>query len=229
LTEIKGSLSEAVRTIGDILNIQGIVLPMTNTQTTLCARFEDGTVIKGESKIDLCEARDPSLSIQEIWHEPKTKSNIDALSSIINSDIVTIGPGDLFTSVITNLLVKDIREAVSRTKAKKIYICNLMTEPGETTKYTAFDHVKEVIKYMKGDHLDYIIISNTKLSERAIREYARKYQSPVGVGDIKRICSITKADVIIADVGHETELVRHDSIKIKNVVSNILKHKISCK
>ena len=223
LTEIKGSFSEAVRTISDILNLQGIVLPVTDEHTTLCARFEDGTVIKGESKIDDSEGKNPDLRIIDIWHEPETRATIDAFSSILNSDIVTIGPGDLFTSVITNLLVKNIREAIAETKAKKVYLCNLMTEPGETANCTAFEHVSEIIKYLGGDYLDYIIISNTRLSRKSIHEYAKKKQSPVEIKDIGQIHDITKAKIIQADVGHATELVRHESDKVKKEICDILK------
>jgi len=223
LTEIKGSVPEAVRTISDILNTQGIVFPVTDNLTTLCARFEDGSVIEGESKIDLAEDRNPDLSIQEIWHEPQTKCTTDAFSSIVNSDYVIIGPGDLYTSVITNFLVKAIPEALLETRAKKIYICNLMTKPGETSHYNAFRHIKEIVRYMKGDYLNSIILSNTKLSAKAMQEYAQKHQRPVSLDGLQKLSKITKAKVIIADVGHETELVRHDSLKIMNEVAKLIK------
>jgi len=222
LSEIKGSVPEAVRTISDILNTQGIVFPVTARLTTLCARFEDDTVVKGESKIDLAEDRHPDLSISEIWHEPKTKCTTDAFSSIVNSDYVIIGPGDLYTSVVTNLLVGNIAEALTQSKAKRVYICNLMTKPGETANYNACDHIAEIIKYMGGDYLDFIILSNSKLSSKSIDEYAQKHQIPVSLEGIEKVADITKAKVIIADVGHETELVRHDSIKIMNEVIKLI-------
>ena len=226
LAEIKGSMPEAVRTMGDILNIQGIVIPVTNMKATLCARFEDGTVVKGESKIDMSHGRDPRQRVCETWHEPKTKCNVNAFSSILNSEIVIIGPGDLFTSVITNLLVKNVREALCRTRAKKIYMCNLMTKPGETAGFTAFDHVREITRYMGGDYLDYVIISNTKLSRKAILEYAKKDQVPVAAGDIGKIRRLTKAKIIMANIGHETELVRHDSVKVTKEINKILKQEL---
>ncbi|MEE8359560.1 MAG: uridine diphosphate-N-acetylglucosamine-binding protein YvcK, partial [Candidatus Omnitrophota bacterium] len=153
LSDIKGSMSEAIIGLSDILNIQGIVLPVTTDKTTLCAEFEEGTVIKGESKIDQAEGRSPDLHIKRLWHEPTPKCHISAFSSILNSDIVIIGPGDLFTSIVTNLVITDIQKAIVSSMAQKIYICNLMSKPGETTGYTAQDHVAEVINYMKGDHL----------------------------------------------------------------------------
>jgi uncharacterized cofD-like protein len=211
-----------VKELADILYIQGIVLPIAKSQTTLCAEFENGEIVKGESKIDLCEDRNPELAITKLWHEPPQECDIDAYSCIINSDIVTIGPGDLFTSVITNLVIKNVSDALKRTKAKKIYICNLMTKPGETTGFDACRHVKEVVDYLGGDYLDYVIISNTRLSESAIAEYAKKNQSPVQLGGMENMKAITKAKIIVADVSHETELVRHDEAKIRNEMMKIM-------
>ncbi|MDD5495868.1 MAG: uridine diphosphate-N-acetylglucosamine-binding protein YvcK [Candidatus Omnitrophica bacterium] len=222
LAEIKGSMSEAVKDLGDLLYIQGIVLPITDSQITLCASFEDGSVVKGESKIDLSEGRDPALRIKELWHEPDTECDINAFSSLIHSDFVVIGPGDLYTSVITNLIFKDIKKALAKTNAKKIYVGNLMTKPGETSGYDAFQHIEEVIRYLGGDFLDYIILSDSRLSDKAIAHYAKKNQLPVKTGDPKRIEAITKAEIILADVSHETELVRHDSQKLKNEIKKII-------
>ncbi len=222
LAEVKGSMSEAVRALSDILNIQGIVIPASRTGTSLVARFADRTVIKGESKIDRGVGRSPDLRVEELWHEPPVACDADAYASIINSDIVTIGPGDLYTSIITNLVIKDLRDALIKTRATKIYICNLMTKPGETSHFKAADHIREVIKYLGGDFLDIILLSNTTLSNEAIGEYAKKDQSPVLPGDIHEIKQITGAEIIVADIGNETELVRHDSTKLKKEIQRIV-------
>jgi uncharacterized cofD-like protein len=224
LSDIKGSMSEAIIGLSDILNIQGIVVPVTVDKAALCAEFEDGTVIKGESKIDQAEGRSHELRISKLWHEPKPKCHINAFSSILNSDAIIIGPGDLFTSIITNLLVQDVLKGIMLSRAKKIYVCNLMSKPGETTGYNTLDHVSEIVKYMEGDYLDDIIISNTPLSDKVVKEYLKKDQSPVKIGDIEKIQKITKAEVIIADVGHEKELVRHDAAKMRKVLNNTLKN-----
>jgi uncharacterized cofD-like protein len=137
-----------------------------------------------------------------------------------------MGPGDLFTSVITNLLVKDVVSAITKTKAKKIYICNLMTKPGETSNFDAIDHIREMLKYLKKDCLDYIVISdNDRLSMESVLRYSKKGQFPVKVGDIGEIKKITKAKIIVADVAHEKELIRHDSEKLKDVIFEIIKKK----
>lgn len=112
-------------------------------------------------------------------------------------------------------------EAIAKTEAKKIYVCNLMTKPGETPHYGAFEHIRDVVTYLGGDYLDYVIISNTRISDRALRRYRAKGQFPVRAGNLKKIKEITKARVILADVGHETELVRHDSDKLKDLIRKI--------
>ncbi|MDO8535710.1 MAG: uridine diphosphate-N-acetylglucosamine-binding protein YvcK [Candidatus Omnitrophota bacterium] len=226
LAKIKGSMSNAVSGLGDILNIQGIVHPVSVTKSRLCALFEDGRIVKGESAIDLCKNRSPELRIKDCWHEPESKCDINAYSSIINSDFVIIGPGDLFTSIVTNFIIKDIRRAIAETKAKKIYVCNLMTKPGETSNFGSIDHIKEILKYLKGDCLDYIVISdNNRLSMDSVLRYSRKGQFPVKVGSISAIRKITKAEIIVADVADERELIRHDSEKLKDVIFKIVKEK----
>lgn len=222
LAEIKGSMKEGVKCLGDILNIQGIVIPVTDSQVKLRAMFEEGTVVTGEHKIDVAEGRHPGFHIKDLWHEPRAACNIDAYSSILMSDAVVIGPGDLFTSVITNLVVEHIPEAIAKTGGKKIYICNLMTKPGETAHYGAFEHIREIINYLGGDYLDYVVISNTRLSAKALRRYKAKGQYPVTAGKISRIREITKAKIILADVGHETELVRHDSAKLGRLIASLV-------
>jgi len=222
LAEIKGSMKEGVKSLGDILNIQGIVIPVTDNLVSLGAMFEDGSIVIGESKIDMAEDRNPEASIKKLWHVPEAEASIDAYASILNSDTVIIGPGDLFTSVITNLIVKHVAEAVVRTSAKKVYVCNLMTKLGETAHYGAFEHIKEIIDYLGGDYLDYVIISNTRYSSGALKRYEAKGQFPVGAGDLRKIKGITKARIVLADVAHDMELVRHDNEKLKKCIGKLL-------
>lgn len=222
LSKITGSAVDAAKNVADLLYIQGMVVPISDTPTTLCAQFENGAVVRGETHIDRCSGRDPGLHIEKLWHDPEQKGDIDAYSCIMSSDILTIGPGDLFTSVITNLIIKDIKEAVTISKAKKIYICNLMTKPGETSGFDAYQHVKEVIKYLGCDCLDYIIFSNTALPEDRIHEYAKKNQSPVGLGRIDKIQELTRATILLEDVSDTQILVRHDPVKLRAVIQKII-------
>lgn len=221
LAEVRGSMAEAVRALSDILNIQGVVLPATTTLSKLVARFRNGRVVRGESRIDLCEGRSADLRIERIWHEPASRCHIDAFTSILFADTVIIGPGDLYTSVLTNFAVERLAEAVVKSRAKKIYVCNLMTKPGETHGYAAREHVRELIKYLGRDCLDGVILSGTRFSDESVREYAKKDQSPVDPGKPGSLSGITRAKVVIADVADQTELVRHDSHKLRNEVQRL--------
>ena len=222
LAGVKGSMAEAVRSLSDILYLQGIVLPVSKALTKLVAQFEDGSLIKGESKIDRAEGRSASLSIVGLSHEPEVEAEPDAVTAILFSDYIVIGPGDLFTSIITNLIITNIREAILHSSATKIYICNLMTKPGETSGLDAQGHRREIVKYLGKDVLDYVLISNTKLSKKAISDYAKKNQVPVNLASQKSALSSTQAKIILADIGDTRELVRHNSVNLKKQIQKII-------
>jgi uncharacterized cofD-like protein len=222
LCDLRGSMAQAVKSIGEILNIQGEVIPVTETVNTLKAELEDGTLVVGESRIDLSEGRDPKLRIRRLWQDPPARASAEALEAIEGARYILIGPGDLFTSVISNLIVQGIAEAVCASRAKKIYICNIMTEPGETTGFQAGDHVREIVKYLGRDCLDYILLSNTPFSRQATETYAFQNQFPVGAGDPGRLSECTRARIIQADIASENVLVRHDSVKLASEIKKIL-------
>jgi uncharacterized cofD-like protein len=222
LVGMKGSMAEAVRALGDILNIQGIVIPITQTMTEFVARFENGKVIRGESRISLCKGRNPALQVRKVWHEPHAVCDASAYASILYSDVVIIGPGDLYTSVITNLVIRKVSEAISFSRAKKIYICNLMTRPGETAGLDAWEHVKRIVGVLGKDSLDYVLVSNTRFSKAAVARYAKLNQHPVSMSEIGGLRGVTKTKVILADVADQKELVRHDLQKLRNQLLSLL-------
>jgi len=214
LSKMHGNMSQAVKSIGEILNIQGEVIPVTDTINTLKAELENGAIIEGEHRIDLFEDHDPNLTIRRIWQEPKVTANPDALEALLNSKVIIIGPGDLYTSVVSNLIVGGIRESITASKAKKIYICNVMTKPGETTNFSVSDHVREIVKYLEKDILDYVLCSETTFSRESLETYAKKNQKPVIEKKRKTLANVTRANIVWADVASEDELVRHDSLKL---------------
>jgi uncharacterized cofD-like protein len=222
LVGMKGSMAEAVRTLGDILNIQGVVLPITQTMTELVARFENGKVIRGESRISLCKGRDPALRVDKVWHEPRAVCEASAYAAILHADVVLIGPGDLFTSVITNFAIEKVREAISLTQAKKIYICNLMTRPGETSGLDARAHVKKIIEGLGRDALDCVLVSSSRFSKAAIARYAKLNQHPVCMNEKVGFDGITKAKIVLGDVADHMELVRHDLQKLRDRLTPLL-------
>lgn len=222
LAGMKGSMAEAVRAMGDILNIQGIVLPITQTMTEFVARFENEKVIRGESRISLCAGRDPALKIRKVWHEPHAECDASSYASILHADVVIIGPGDLFTSVITNLVIRKVSEAISLSRAKKIYVCNLMTRPGETSGLDARAHVKRVVDVLGKDPFNYVLVSNTRFSKAAIARYAKLDQHPVLINEKEGLEGITQAKEILADIADQKELVRHDLQKLRNQLLPLL-------
>lgn len=222
LSHIKGNMTNAVRALGEILNIQGQVIPVTETASTLKAELADGVLIEGENKIDIFESRISQARISKLWLVPEATASLDALVALLNAKYIILGPGDLYTSIITNLIVTGIPEAIQTSKAKKIYICNVMTKPGETTDYTVEDHVREVLRYLKKDCLDYIICSSTRFSESSLGVYAAKGQKPVKIADENSLRALTQAMMCEEDVASEHVLVRHDGMKIAQAVKKII-------
>lgn len=154
LTSMTGSFDHAVRGLSKVLAIRGQVLPVTLSDVTLCAELGDGTVVQGQSQISHSPGR-----IQRVFLKPSRCLPLaEALLAIRAADAVVLGPGSLYTSIIPNLLVKGIPEALAKTPAPKIYICNVMTQPGETDGYTASGHLEALVAH-GGTTIDYAVVN----------------------------------------------------------------------
>jgi uncharacterized cofD-like protein len=218
LTELTGSDAEAISQASKILRIKGRVLPVSFDNCHVCAELENKQIIKGETNIDIPQ-HDPNLRIMKAWLEPDAKANPEAVQAIKNADLVVIGPGDLFSSIVPNLLVKGIPEALKATKAKKVFVCSLMTKFGETTGYKASDYLKEIIKF--GGAPDIILCNTSKGDPILLKKYAGQNQFPVQIDDKE----IIKTDVklITGNVMSMPELIRHDSEKLANALINLVR------
>jgi len=214
LAEMCGSMQESVRAMSEILNIGGIVIPVTNMLNKLVATLENGETVTGESAIDVSRHRDFRLKIVRLRQQPEAEANPEALLAVENAEFIVIGPGDLFTSIVSNLVVKGIPEAVRSSAAKKIYVANLMTKPGETYGMGVEDHVEEVVKYLGGDCLDYVIVSDSSIPQAELKRYAGMNQAPVRVKDAARLKRLTAAEVVEADLASVADYIRHDSYKL---------------
>lgn len=156
LTEITGDFSHAIREMSRVLNVHGRVLPAANQRLTLFAELDDGRIVEGESKIPTYQRQ-----IKRVFCKPdRVRALPEAINAIENADLIVIGPGSLYTSIIPNLLVQDIRDAIVHAKGKKVYICNLMTQSGETSRYTASDHVQAIYDHVGEEFLQAILINN---------------------------------------------------------------------
>lgn len=215
LSELTFGMQNAVKALGDVLNVHGIVKCVTERATTLVAELEDGKIVTGESAIDRCLERSSDVRLRRVWHEPSAETSADVVASIIGADLVVIGPGDLYTSVIASLVIEGVAEAVRASTADRIYVCNMMTKPGETSGYDVGDHVRAVVDALGADVLDHVLVSSTELDADAVRTYAERGQHPVAMSAPDVLAGITSAEIAQADVGDRAKLVRHDPPKLR--------------
>lgn len=219
LERIKGDFEKAVEEAGKLLNIKGEVIPVTLQNTNLYAVLENGQVIEGEDNIDVPK-HDPNLKIEKVYLKPQVKINPRARSAILKADLIIIGPGDLYTSIIPNLLVKSISRAVSESKAKKVYICNLMTKFGETNNFTGPDFIKEVERYLGGKFLDYVVFNNKKPSSTRVAKYEKEEAGFIKCN--KDSFKGKKMKVIKGDFLRKKGFIRHDPNKLAKTLLKIL-------
>jgi uncharacterized cofD-like protein len=216
LQEIEeGDLLQAIADAQELLDIAGKVLPVTLSQATLCALLEDGALIRGETEIDTrgTECRGPLPAIDRVFLEPDVSACAEAIDAIQHADIIIIGPGDLYTSILPNLLVHGIVEAVRACTATTVYVCNLMTKHGETDGFQASDYVRELLRYLRGP-VDRVILHDGTLPPALLDIYAAQGQYPV-VPDAESIRTVV-GDVVVDNVlaVHPDHHIRHDADRL---------------
>ena len=168
LEKVSKNYDEAIETVSYVLKTKGHVMPVTFGKADLCVRYESGKIIKGETHID--EDNPEKSKIVEAYLEPKVDPNPKAVHRLLDTDYIIIGPGDLYTSIIPVLIVDDLRGKIRESKATIIYVMNMVTKSGQTTDYTAMDHVKDAAHYL-GRMPDVLLINNGKVSEEIITWY----------------------------------------------------------
>lgn len=221
LERVVGDFQKAILEAGRILNISGEVIPVTLENVTLVAQLKNGQVVYGEAAIDQRKnKKDASVAIKKVWLQPKAKINPLAQKAILKADAIIVGPGDLYTSIIPNFLVEGVKEAVIKSKAKKIFITNIMTKKGETDKFTTADFIKIMEKYLGKKVFDYILINNKKPDTKRLKKYKEEgaeFVKIVLTKDHEKNYQMIKEDLLRA-----RGLLRHDPKKLKNVLEKIL-------
>ncbi len=215
LTTVYHGVQGAVDELSRMMQLQGQVVPVTLDEAHLCARLVDGEVIRTESAIDLRGNNGPGIS--EIFLDAEVKANPRALEAIEKADAILLGPGDLYTSVLPNLLVKEVSDAINDTKSPVIYACNLMTKLGETAGYGVSTFASEVIRYIGGRKLDYLLVDNTKYSPEVLNVYAAEDAAPVKLdnGAAKNFAH----RIMVSDLAYVDGLtVRHNSERLAGIV-----------
>ena len=218
LTSISGSDVSAIKKAAEILGIKNKILPISTDNSHLYAKLENGKIIKGETNIDIPK-HDGSIKIKEVYLEPSAIIYKEAYEAILNADVVIIGPGDLYTSILPNVLVEGFTDAIQKTSAKIVYILNIMTKWGETNNFKASDFVKTLLSYLKKDKLDYVICNNTPIHEDLIKKYEEEKAKQVVIDDSELLKYVQ--NVICNNIALETDIVRHDAAKIARIIMKL--------
>lgn len=216
LRDIVGSEENAILEAAKLLKLRGAVYPVTLDKVQLCAELEDGTIIKGESAIDK-PAHSPRAAIRRVWLEPAAHAYYTAVRALERADGIVLGPGDLYSSVIPNLLVSGIPEAIASSTAKKIYVCNLMTKHGETDGFDVHDFVRTLCRYLSPATLDLVIYNTAPISEQMRERYRLENSKPV-----EQNLAELKIESIGAPLVRETDIVRHDGAALAKLIVDYL-------
>ena len=211
-----GDFERAVKETSRVLAIRGKVVPSTVSNVHLIAEYEDGTKTQGEAKIPNPGSRIKRLLLTDEDAHP-TK---EALESIEEADVILLGPGSLYTSVIPNLIIKGVSEAIARSRAFKIYVCNVMTQHGESDGYTASEHVKAIVDHSNKDIIDACLINNAQAPQEALGRYEEEVSFPVEA-DVDKICKMGYK-VEATDLLGVTDYVRHDSLKLNEALIRLI-------
>ena len=205
-SEITGNLSDGIEALSKVFNLKGKVVPLTEDNVVLMGEMADGTVIEGEHKITEYKNK-----IKRVYYKEEPIATKEAVKAIEKADLILLSMGSLFTSIIPNLICDDIVKAMARSKGKIMYVCNMVTQPGETDDFKVSDHVKLLNQYLGDRKVDVVIANNGKIDE----EMARRYES------------LEQKDPVVLDQ-EETEtlverLIADDYVAVKN---NLLRHHV---
>ncbi len=214
LSEITGDFAEAVRLSSEILASKGHIYPATIADVRLVAELFDGSTVLGETNISKV-----GNSIKRLRLEPENCQPLpETLAAIADADIVSVGPGSLFTSLLPPILVDGVAEAISESPAVKIFVCNLMTQPGETDGFSARKHLEIVREYAPQINFDYVIVNNHRISEEQMRRYAEEGAKQIGLSDSISPETVEGAEIVCGNLLDGDEKVRHHPDKLAQVV-----------
>jgi uncharacterized cofD-like protein len=212
LTEITGDFAHAIQLASKILSTRGRIYPVTTANATLVARMDDGSLVRGETKITASQKR-----IVELMLDPPDAAPLpETLEAIERADLITVGPGSLYTSLICNLLVQGMPAALARARGLRVYICNLMSQANESLDLTASQHIERIYEHTRAPIFDYALVNTGAFSPETLARYAAEGASPI-VPDIERIEELGLR-VIPGHFASEEDVVRHNSERVTNAL-----------
>jgi uncharacterized cofD-like protein len=214
LTNVTGDFPRAVQVSAQVLAIRGRIFPSTAQNVTLQAELENGTVVAGETHISRSHKR-----IARVRLVPRRVRPIpEVLEAIRKADLILVGPGSLYTSIIPNLLVEQVAEVIAHSHATRVYIANLMTQPGETQHYSVADHVRAIYDHTRADLFDFVVINRTPVTPRLLRRYRAQLAAPVepSLEELERM----GLRCIAGDLLQQDGVVRHDQARLTRLLLN---------
>lgn len=217
--EITGNFNDAVGKVARLFNVKANIFPIVNEPVTLHAEMEDGTIVSGESNIPI-----KNKKIKRVFITPENVvANELVVGAIRNADLIVISPGSLYTSILPNLIINDVVDALKETKAPTVYVCNIMTQHGETNDYTASDHVKAIYNHIHADIIDTIIVHNKRLEPTVLQAYEREdaYQVTIDYEELNRL-NLTIIEKDMVDSTHD--IIRHNYKKMAPLLFDLAKN-----
>lgn len=216
--EIKGNVSEGIELVGSILKLKGKVIPLTEDNVVLVGEMKDGSVVVGEHNITEC-----GKGIKSVSYENTPKVNLDVLKAIRQADVIILSMGSLFTSIIPNLLCDEVKKEIDKSHAKIIYVCNVMTQPGETDGFRVSDHIKLLNSYLGKRKVDAALVNIGDISLNILNKYANSEQKDLVLADIEEVekmnVDIIKNDYITISNG----TIRHNTLRVSlDILSYLL-------
>lgn len=216
-SNVTGNMSDGIEALGRVLKLKGKVLPLTEDNVTLIGKMKDGSIVEGEHNItESCK------SVVDVYYKKKPKINKKVLQAIKEADLIVLSMGSLYTSVIPNLISDDIIKEIDNSKAKIVYTCNLVTQPGETDDFMVSDHIRVLNKYLGKRKIDIVIANNGTIDKELAIKYASLEQKDPVILDTKETkkenVKIISENLVVV----ENNLLRHDTLKLGYHIFSLL-------
>ncbi len=216
LTELTGDFAHAIQLASKILSTRGRIYPVTTANATLVARMDDGSIVKGETSITASRRRIAELMLDP----PYAEAMPETIEAIERADLISIGPGSLYTSIITNLLVKELPKALARAKGTRVYVCNLMSQANESLDLTAAQHIEKIYEHTGAPIFDYALVNTAPFSAETIARYAAEGAGPIAA-DVARIEAMG-VHCITGNFASEENVVRHDAMVVTRALLGLV-------
>lgn len=214
LSDITGNFNEAISSISKILNVKGEIIPSTTETINLYAQMDDGVIVRGESNIP-----EYKHYIDHVFYDHDVEATQRAIQVIEDADVIIFGLGSLYTSIIPNLIIEDLRKAIVNSDAKMIYVCNAMSQGGETDNFSVEDHVEAIEKHLKAQKINYVLVNTTPIPKDIMMKYEGEYAHTIKLREKEHVYKVIEGNYLDLSQGN----VRHDSDVIAEVIHTICK------